>query len=142
VFKLADSILTTVNVVASIWVVYLSITNSENKRTLGWLSIAGVTVLTITVLQFITDYRSRWKAHEFAAISYSSLRRRMERAAHLEDMDERGITEFEQSIEHVRERAPAIPFFLWDWPKDITDRIRELRDQNYDENLPHFRRTL
>jgi hypothetical protein len=127
IFRILDSVLTTVNVVSSISILYLSaIDKGLDGHTHFSIAVAGLCTVITSTLQFILDYRTRWKAHERAGKAYGALNREIENALCLNAISDELFAEIRQNNDRASEGAPVVPFLLWNKPKQETEIIDAL----------------
>jgi len=126
-FRILDSLLTTVNVISSISILFAeAISFSGTEKSNFYTIIAAlVTVITAT-LQYILDYRIRWKTHERAAKGYGALNREIEALSSKETIDDNAIASVRTHYDHLTDSSPVVPAFFWDRPGNLTTEIVDL----------------
>jgi len=135
-YRFLDSILTSTNVIASISVLYLSasplfVANGDKQVHISLAVAALITVITST-LQYILDYRSKWKAHEHAISGYASLNREMEQLCSEHEITNEQLKHVRIELDRLSERSPTIAWVFWNRPKDISAALVRLESRSRD----------
>lgn len=125
-FRIFDSMLTTINVVASISILYISAIEPAKFHEHGAIEIAALITVVTTVLQYILDYRTRWKTHERAGKGYAILNREIEQLNINQPIDDQDLSRIRQQFAHLTDMSPVIPAVIWNRPKPITRAIARL----------------
>ena len=128
-FRVWDMSYTWVNVAASIIILVLSSANWFNgtQPRFDWLlGFAGIVVVISSVMQYIFDFRTRWKEHEHIGAEYAALHRRLEQSESSGEVGASGLSSLRRRIDRLSSSAPLIPGWFWDRPRHLSRAIEEI----------------
>jgi hypothetical protein len=133
-FRVFDSTLTGTNVIATISVLYLSavpwfLENRGNQEHFSLAVAALITVITST-LQYILDYRTRWKAHERSGKGYGCLNREIEYLISTNKIDDDHLRHIRGYMDRLTEGAPTISWPFWNRPRQLTAQINKMEKRS------------
>jgi hypothetical protein len=132
-FGKRDAILTIVNVVAAIALLWLGV-EAPNKTlpflgaNIPLIGVFGVVSVISSVLQYILDYKSLHFEHKRVATEYAALDRRLEKAIAEEATE---VDDIRRELDRVAETAPSIPSRIWKLhnKEELQEQIRQLQDR-------------
>jgi hypothetical protein len=131
--RVLDTIFTFVNVSASIAVLYLSAVpwflNKDNHDYEIYLSISALIIVITSTVQYVFDFRARWKDHELAIGGYAVLNRRIEQAIATQQSSDDDIADIRNEFDRLSAQVPTPHFLFWNRPKWITKEEREFQQK-------------
>jgi hypothetical protein len=112
------------------------LTFSSTKADNFWIIVAALIAVITSILQYILDYKVRWKTHERAGKGYAALNREIEELLSIDAVGAETVTVVRAHYDHLTDSSPAVPALFWDRPKELTDEIvrREKRDNGQPTN--------
>jgi hypothetical protein len=111
-----DAFLTTLNVVASIALLWLGVASQVPSMTipniLPAIGVAGLIAVISSVIQYILDYKTLHIEHRRVAVQYAALDRQIEKTLAAKDAATQ-IDDINAGLDRVAKTAPMIPSRMW-----------------------------
>ena len=129
-YRALDSALTILNIVSSISVLYLSAVpwfiDKDSRSAQIYLSLAALATVITSVLQYVLDYRSRWRDYESSLAKYACLHRKIELHKSTCRWTNESLDEIKSEYDQISDNALTPPRIFYNRPKYLTNLIKQL----------------